>query len=58
MFKKYNLEITKILEEKKENVDWKNILSKHKLMIARIQHERFIHLIVTIFVGLCFVFCF
>lgn len=58
MFKKYNLEITKILEEKKDKSDWRNILTHHKLMIARIQHERLIHLLVTIFVGLCFVLCF
>lgn len=58
MFKKYNLEITKTLEEKKEGVDWKSTLSRHKLMIARIQHERLIHLLVMIFVGICFVLCF
>lgn len=58
MFKKYNLEIIKILSEKEERTDWKKVLKYHKLMIARIKHERLIHLLVTIFVGLCFVLCF
>lgn len=58
MFKKYNLEITKKLEEKKEDVDWGKTLNYHKLMISRIQHERLIHLIITTFVGICFVLCF
>lgn len=58
MFKKYNLEIIKILEEEKKDRDWKEILEHHRLMITRIQHERLIHLLVTIFVGLCFVLCF
>ncbi len=57
MFKKYNLEIIKTLEDKKDG-DWKDILVRHRLMIERIKHERLIHLLVTIFVGLCFVLCF
>ncbi|PIR43114.1 hypothetical protein COV24_04335 [candidate division WWE3 bacterium CG10_big_fil_rev_8_21_14_0_10_32_10] len=53
MFKEYNLEIKKVLSSKSA-ADWKIILEKHKLMIARIQHERIIHLLVTIFVGIVF----
>ena len=53
MFKEYNLEIKKVLASK-SSTDWKITLERHKLMIARIQHERIIHLLVTIFVGLVF----
>jgi uncharacterized membrane protein len=49
------LVIKKTLSDKSENADWKEILKTHKLMIERIQHERLIHLLVTIFVGLVMV---
>jgi hypothetical protein len=52
MFKNYDAEIRKILEDKDSKADWKKISDRHRLMIARIQHERLIHLLVTIFVGL------
>lgn len=52
MFKTYNLKIRGILAKKSSDIDWKNILEYHKIMISRIQHERLIHLIVTVFVGL------
>lgn len=52
MFKKYDLEIKKILSEKNSDTDWERILKNHKSMIKRIQHERLIHLLVTIFVGI------
>jgi hypothetical protein len=52
MFKKYNQEIREILIKKAPDADWKKILSHHQRMILRIQHERLIHLLVTIFVGL------
>lgn len=51
MFKKYNLKINEILSDKTDDVDWKSVLKYHNLMISRIQHERLIHLMVTIFVG-------
>jgi cell division protein FtsW (lipid II flippase) len=44
--------IKKLLLEKPSDVDWNSILQNHRDMIAKIQHERLIHLLVTIFVGL------
>jgi uncharacterized membrane protein len=52
MFKKYDEEIKKIISDKSSDTDWKKILEKHQRMISHIQHERLIHLIVTMFVGL------
>jgi len=52
MFKTHDDAIRKILLEKESNADWGRILDHHRNMIARIQHERLIHLLVTIFVGL------
>jgi len=51
MFKKYDMEIKEILSKKDSAIDWKNVLENHKEMIEKIQHERLIHLLVTIFVG-------
>jgi uncharacterized membrane protein len=51
MFKTYDIKIKKILSEKTSDADWKSILEDHREMIAKIQHERLIHLLVTIFVG-------
>ena len=52
MFKKYDEEIIKIISDKSSTNDWKKILEKHRRMISYIQHERLIHIIVTMFVGL------
>jgi hypothetical protein len=52
MFKTYDASIKKILFDESKDNDWKEILKYHHLMIKRIQHERLIHLLVTIFVGL------
>jgi len=52
MFNIYDLKIKSILAKKTSDVDWENILEYHKIMISRIQHERLIHLIVTVFVGI------
>lgn len=51
MFKTYDTKIKKILSAKTSDTDWKNVLENHREMIAKIQHERLIHLLVTIFVG-------
>lgn len=48
----YDSKIKDILVKKSSDVNWENILEHHKTMISRIQHERLIHLIVTVFVGL------
>ncbi|MCX6717282.1 MAG: hypothetical protein NTU76_01220 [Candidatus Taylorbacteria bacterium] len=51
MFKTYNVEIKNLISKKDPSTDWKKVLDNHKEMIAKIQHERLIHLLVTIFVG-------
>jgi hypothetical protein len=55
MFKTYDIKIKKILADESKDENWKEILKTHKLMIKRIQHERLIHLLVTIFVGIVMV---
>jgi hypothetical protein len=52
MFKKYDLEIKKLLSRKSPDTSWKEILETHKIMLSRIQHERLIHLLVMLFVGI------
>lgn len=56
MFKKYDKEIEVFLSEKKD-IPWRKVTLCHKKMIARIQHERLIHLQVTIFVGYVMTLC-
>lgn len=58
MFKKYDHEIKDLLKNGNSGGDWKKILLRHQLMIKRIQHERLIHLIVTVFVGICLILFF
>ena len=58
MYKKHDRRIKEILDYTEGDVDWKEILKEHKDMIKIIQHERLIHLLVTIFVGITFsLFC-
>jgi len=52
MFKSYGLKVKKILSGDSKETNWKEVLKYHQLMIARIQHERLIHLLVTMFVGI------
>lgn len=52
MFKEYNKRIDKIILGEGKNLNWKKTLEYHQKMLLRIQHERMIHLLVTIFVGL------
>lgn len=52
MFKQYDAAIKEILSTKSAGTNWPDILSRHQLMLARIQHERLIHLIVTSLVGM------
>ena len=51
MFRNYDFKIKKILSENNSETDWKKLLGNHQEMIAKIQHERLVHLLVTIFVG-------
>jgi len=52
MFKTYDKKIGEMLLEKNSEYNWDKVLEHHRTMIFRIQHERLIHLLVTIFVGL------
>ncbi len=52
MFREYGLKIKKILADKENYYNWESILENHEEMIRTIQHERIIHLMVTIFVGI------
>jgi len=56
MFKEYDATIKKLLISESTETDWKKVLESHREMIAIIQHERLIHLLVTIFVGLAMLF--
>ena len=51
MFREYDTHIKKLLLNK-NGIDWEKIAEHHQVMILRIQHERLIHLLVTIFVGI------
>lgn len=52
MFKDYDAKIKDILLSPQPKADWKSIYSEHKFMLQTIRHERKIHLLVTIFVGI------
>lgn len=66
MFKKYNDSIQKKLLSSKNHIttseatsseNWDQTLKEHLSMISIIQHERLIHLLVTIFVGISMLLC-
>ena len=52
VFREYNQKIKKILLKNNSKIDWRKIFKYHQKMILRIQHERLIHLLVTMFVGI------
>jgi len=54
MFKEYNNKIHALLSNAPLDTNWEQTLKLHQDMIATIQHERLIHLLVTLFVGLMF----
>mgnify|MGYP001805849213 FL=1 len=51
----YSNEIKEILATKNTKVDWKKVLKNHRAVIGFIQHERLIHLMVTMTVAILFV---
>ena len=51
--KEYIKEIEKVLEGGKKT-DWKEVLEKHRVRIGFFQHERLVHLLVTLTFGLGF----
>ena len=52
--KKYIQDLEKVLESNKKN-NWKEFLDRNLEMIRFMQHERLIHLLVTLFFGLNFI---
>lgn len=45
----YIAEIDNLLKDKKKNNDWEGIVANHLTKIQFFQHERLIHLLVTLF---------
>lgn len=52
MIKSYDFKIQKLLSSKPSGTNWKEVFEVHKYMLKMIRHERLIHLLVTIFVGI------
>lgn len=52
MLKEYDSEIKTLLSAKDNSSNWDEIYKKHKFMLKTIRHERLIHLLVTLFVGI------
>jgi hypothetical protein len=52
--KKYTQEIEKILKDNENKTDWEKVLENHRVQIGFLQHERLIHLLVTLTFGIGF----
>ncbi len=52
MFEVYDKKIKQLINSKSKETSWADVLSTHREMISLIQHERLIHLLVMIFVGI------
>jgi uncharacterized membrane protein len=50
----YTQEIEGILKNNDKKTDWKKILDNHRIQIGFLQHERLVHLLVTLTFGLVF----
>ena len=48
---KWTREIEIILKHGEKGINWKRVLNEHRAMISFLQHERLIHLMVTLFVA-------
>ena len=57
MFKDYERKIKEYLTTSSPNTPWGVLLNDHKEMVSIIQHERLIHLLVTVFVGVAMLLC-
>lgn len=44
----YRKRIDKLLEDNDNNVEWEEVLDEHLIQVSFFQHERLIHLIVTL----------
>lgn len=54
----YRTKIDKLLSDGDEAVNWDKILEEHLVQISFFQHERLVHLIVTVLVAIVFIICF
>jgi hypothetical protein len=52
--KDYTREIEEILKKDDKKTDWKKVLENHRVQIGFLQHERLIHLLVTLTFGIAF----
>lgn len=50
----HTLFIENILEKENDTFDWKSLSKYHRAQIGFFQHERLIHLLITLFFGLIF----
>lgn len=48
----YRNRIDELLKAEKENINWNDVLTEHLTQVAFFQHERLIHLIVTVLFAL------
>jgi hypothetical protein len=55
MYSEYQKKIRKLLSSDSPSTNWNVALETHLSMISVIQHERIIHLMVTIFVGVAMI---
>ena len=46
---KWRREIELMLKHAEKGINWKRVLEDHRAMVGFLQHERLIHLLVTIF---------
>ncbi len=54
----YRTGIDSLLEENSPDTDWEDVLEEHLVQISFFQHERLVHLIVTMVFGMLTVACF
>lgn len=54
--KEYTQEIEKKLSDNDKKTDWHVVLADHRVQIGFLQHERLIHLLVTLTFGMLFCF--
>lgn len=54
----YTGRIDELLEAEDESVNWESMVKEHLVQISFFQHERLVHLIVTVLVAIAFILCF
>lgn len=53
--KEHEVYINELLKQNSKKVDFKEILNNHRVVVANLQHERLIHLLVTLTFGFIFI---